>query len=316
MKGQLDSKVDPEYPPLARQARIQGTVRLKALIDKEGAVKELNLISGHPMLAPAAIAAVRQWRYKPYLLNGEPVYVSTEIQVNFVLQGNPPAPDSDKKTPLDQTRQPSSEDSAKLEPIKIEKARYPEEAREKQLQGQVWLKIGISETGDVDNVEVISGDPVLAEAAVQAAKKWKFKPFIKNGKPIKVATKLPFDFAFAQNVHEEKPPPVDGTVSPAAGDSTKRVRISSGVSTGLLIYKVQPVYPPEARRAGIQGVVVLQAKISKEGMIADLQLISGPRELAGAAIGAVQQWRYRPYLLLGEPVEVDTQIQVSFTLSR
>ena len=94
-----------------------------------------------------------------------------------------------------------------------------------------------------------------------------------------------------------------------------RVRVSSGVSTGLLIRKVPPTYPPLARQARIQGVVILQAQISKEGNIQNLQLISGHPMLAPAAIEAVKQWKYKPYLLSGEPVEVDTQVQVNFTLA-
>lgn len=77
----------PTYPPLARQARIQGVVILQALISKTGDIENLQLISGHPMLAPAAIEAVKQWKYKPYLLNGEPVEVETQVQVNFTLSG-------------------------------------------------------------------------------------------------------------------------------------------------------------------------------------------------------------------------------------
>jgi protein TonB len=95
----------------------------------------------------------------------------------------------------------------------------------------------------------------------------------------------------------------------------QRVRVSSGVSTGLLIKRVQPNYPPLARQARIQGQVVLQAEISKEGAIQNLQLISGHPMLAPAAIEAVKQWRYKPYLLNGEPVAVDTQVVVNFTLS-
>jgi periplasmic protein TonB len=94
-----------------------------------------------------------------------------------------------------------------------------------------------------------------------------------------------------------------------------RVRVSLGVSQGLLIRKVPPAYPPLARQARIQGVVVLQAQISKEGNIQNLQLISGHPMLAPAAIEAVKQWKYKPYLLNGEPVEVDTQVQVNFTLA-
>jgi protein TonB len=95
----------------------------------------------------------------------------------------------------------------------------------------------------------------------------------------------------------------------------QRVRVSQGVSSGLLIRKVQPNYPPLARQARIQGQVVLQAEISKEGTIQNLQLISGHPMLAPAAIEAVKQWRYKPYLLNGEPVAVDTQVVVNFTLS-
>jgi periplasmic protein TonB len=86
-QGLLIRRVQPNYPPLARQARIQGTVILRAVISKDGSIENLQLVSGHPMLAPAAIEAVKQWKYKPYLLNGEPVEVDTEVQVNFTLAG-------------------------------------------------------------------------------------------------------------------------------------------------------------------------------------------------------------------------------------
>jgi protein TonB len=95
----------------------------------------------------------------------------------------------------------------------------------------------------------------------------------------------------------------------------QRVRVSQGVTQGLLVRRVQPMYPPLARQARIQGTVVLQAEISKEGTIQNLRLISGHPMLAPAAIEAVKQWRYKPYFLNGEPVEVETQITVNFSLS-
>ena len=73
------------YPPLARQTRISGTVRLHAIIGKDGTVHELEVMNGHPLLVQAALEAVRQWRYKPTLLNGEPVEVDTTIDVIFSL---------------------------------------------------------------------------------------------------------------------------------------------------------------------------------------------------------------------------------------
>jgi protein TonB len=82
----LISKVLPVYPATAQQARIQGEVVLRAAISRDGTVESLREISGHPFLIPAAIDAVKQWRYKPYMLNGKPMAVATEISVNFVLK--------------------------------------------------------------------------------------------------------------------------------------------------------------------------------------------------------------------------------------
>jgi protein TonB len=75
----------PVYPQLAKQARIQGVVKLHALISKEGTIENLTVISGHPLLVPSALEAVKQWVYQPTQLNGEPVGVETEIDVNFTL---------------------------------------------------------------------------------------------------------------------------------------------------------------------------------------------------------------------------------------
>ena len=88
MEGNLIYKVQPIYPALARSARVQGAVVLRAIISRSGTIENLQVASGHPMLVSAAVDAVRQWRYRPYLLNGEPVEVETQVTVNFNLAGN------------------------------------------------------------------------------------------------------------------------------------------------------------------------------------------------------------------------------------
>jgi periplasmic protein TonB len=87
MEGNLVYRIQPEYPALARQVRVQGTVVLRAVISREGAIENLQVLSGHPLLVKAAMEAVRQWRYRPYVLNGEPVEVETQVTVNFILSG-------------------------------------------------------------------------------------------------------------------------------------------------------------------------------------------------------------------------------------
>jgi protein TonB len=90
--------------------------------------------------------------------------------------------------------------------------------------------------------------------------------------------------------------------------------ISQGVSEGLLVKKVQPVYPANALRLRLEGPVKLMATISQSGNISAVKILSGEPQLARAAVDAVRQWKYQPYLLNGSPVEVQTPVTVKFSL--
>ena len=199
------------------------------------------------------------------------------------------------------------------------------EAAKNGVQGKVWIHLLISETGDVESADVVSGDPDLARAALEAMKKWKFRPYIRDGKPVKVSTKMPFDFAFKDRITDATVPPDSSANAPASpaeaagtsgegssGNPPQKLRVSSGVAEGLKLHDVVPMYPREARDAHIQGEVILQATIGKDGRIHNLRALSGHPVLVKAAMGAVEQWRYRPYILLGNPVEVETTIRVLF----
>ena len=90
------------------------------------------------------------------------------------------------------------------------------------------------------------------------------------------------------------------------------MKLSQGVSQGLLIKRVQPTYPQAALAAHTQGAVQIEATINKEGNVTNLKVLRGDAVLARAALDAVRQWRYKPYYLNGEPVEIQTQITVNF----
>ena len=107
--------------------------------------------------------------------------------------------------------------------------------------------------------------------------------------------------------------PAEDAAQSVADNSAAPVRVSSGTVAGMAISKPDPIYPAIAKAAHIQGAVILHAIISKQGTIEQLSIVSGPPMLANAARDAVQRWRYRPYLLNGEPVEVETSITVNFT---
>ena len=219
MEGLVVKKVAPVYPPLARQARIQGTVVAQIMISKTGDVQSVQLFSGHPMLAPAALEAIKQWKFQPYLLNGEPWDVETKAKVVFTLAGNPPAqgtvgsvpggipPDQadgivdavdarDRQTPPPQRVRVSTAVEEKLSVKKVP-PKYPPEARQDRIQGSVVLKVTVDRQGNVANIELISGHPVLAPAAIEAVKQWKYKPYLLNQQPVEVETQIIVNFTLA-----------------------------------------------------------------------------------------------------------------------
>jgi TonB family protein len=107
--------------------------------------------------------------------------------------------------------------------------------------------------------------------------------------------------------------------APAGSDSTpskapKQLSVSSDVMAGNLLTKTPPTYPPAAKKARIQGTVVLSAVIGKDGNIESLRVLSGPQQLQQSALDAVRQWRYRPYLLNGDPVEIKTTVNIVYNL--
>lgn len=108
--------------------------------------------------------------------------------------------------------------------------------------------------------------------------------------------------------------PLADTPANVHPSDSKPVQIPGEVAVGMLIYKVDPEYPRLAKAARISGIVILRARISKKGEILDLHVECGPAILQEPSLKAIREWKYRPFLLRGEPVEVDTTIRVTFTL--
>jgi bla regulator protein blaR1 len=172
---------------------------------------------------------------------------------------------------------------------------YPAEAQKNQISGNVVLWAIVGKDGDVINLKTISGHPLLAEAATEAVKQWKYRPYTINGEPIEVETQVLVKFG-----------------QPLDSPRPTRIQVASGVAEGMLIRRVEPEYPLSARANHLQGDVILGATISKHGNIQNLRVISGAPVFAEASMDAVKQWKYHPYLLAGEPVEVETQILIKF----
>ncbi len=191
-QSKLISQPKPAYPPLARQARIQGTVRFNVLIGVDGRVTQMALISGHPLLAPAAQEVVKDWVYQPTLLNGEPVEVVTQIDVNFTLAPEG-APGGSAATPA-VMRIPVGGSVQQAMLVSKPDPEYPPLARQARIQGTVRFNVVIGVDGRVSNMTVISGHPLLVPAAQEVVKEYVYKPTLLNGEPVEVVTQVDVNF--------------------------------------------------------------------------------------------------------------------------
>lgn len=189
----LIAKVTPVYPPKAKAAGVDGTVRLNAKISKTGHVENLVVLSGPAMLQKPALEAVREWVYKPYLLNGQPVEVETQIQVIYTLASK----SADKHEP--QASAPKSaptEDASgatlprlirEVEPV------FPPEARARHQEGMVLVKTKIDATGR-PTVLSVEGPEVFWQAARHAVAQYRFLPATRAGQPVEVKLAIEVNF--------------------------------------------------------------------------------------------------------------------------
>ncbi|HKV76882.1 MAG TPA: energy transducer TonB [Candidatus Sulfotelmatobacter sp.] len=200
----LVRKVAPVYPPLARQARIQGTVVLRIVIDKEGGVRNPEIVSGHPMLSPAAIEAVKQWRYGRYISDDKPVEVETVVRVSFKVADGPevstPVGSRQSSSPREGIPHLTRVSAGIMEELLEHKVDpgYPGDAKEKHIEGTVLLNVDIDSEGSVGRVELLSGHPMLAPAAMDAVLEWRYRPFMLNGEVVPVETTVEVKFALSE----------------------------------------------------------------------------------------------------------------------
>jgi len=175
---------------------------------------------------------------------------------------------------------------------------------------QVNLQVEVGEDGSVRRavpVGIAQGQTYFMDSAVDAVRKWRFKPGMLNGKPVAATTIVGFEFRapgdvlYLRNVgiQERSLPPRPFVLRPP-------------LTEPVLERKVAPIYPPLAKKARVQGAVVLMVVIGTDGKVRSAKVISGHPLLTGAALDAVRQWEYKPYLVNGNPVQIETQVTIKF----
>jgi TonB family protein len=184
--GNLVSKVAPVYQAVAKAAGIDGTVRLNAVIGKDGHMKDLRVIGGPIMLQQPSMDAVKQWVYKPYLLNGEPVEVETEIHVIYTLGA---------KHPEKSDAQPEEKAGEASPPrlIKSVDAIFPPEAKAAHQEGVVIVKTKIDASGQ-PTVLGVEGPEAFWKSAKASVEKYRFQPAMKDGQPVEATLNVEVNF--------------------------------------------------------------------------------------------------------------------------
>jgi TonB family protein len=182
----------------------------------------------------------------------------------------------------------------------------------KEVQDTVIMRVRISKSGVVHDMEVVSGPRTLTAAAIKAVKRWKYVPASwVTGPPSERYT-----FLFITLVKGATPKVEEGVPAGVPGciPAPQHVRVSQTLMEKLLLSRVEPIYPPEAHIEHIEGIVVVRVTIDKGGNVYKADSVSGPPVLVPAAIEAAKQWKYQPFLINGGPVEVETTLEISFTL--
>ena len=187
-----------------------------------------------------------------------------------------------------------------LSPLLVRKVTpdYGAVVRQTGINGAVTFRALIGCDGHVRAVTIVSGPEVLRQATVDAVKQWVYRPYLIDGRPVAVEVTEGISMNFGADILYE-------AVSPG------RVRVSSGVMAGRVVYKEAPVLPPLPAHSKLSGGTVLHAVIGRDGRVTELTSVSGPEPIRASVMDAVRQWRYEPFLVDGKPVEVETTITLN-----
>ncbi len=394
MAQRVVTRVEPVYPVAALEKHVAGEVTLYTAVGKDGAVEQVAVVDGPPALQRAATDAVKQWKFKPWLVNGSPVEVDTTVILDFrpgmpsaapAVRGGaiaiakpvgnassapvapvaPVAPgaaaqapakvasagtgkaggvdwETDRRAALVPakpavaapatagsgspglgaagegvsgaavrplrassgtveasvprgTRTPTGivrkNDRTEWRLVKKVAPAYPQEAVDAGIEGVVVVAGVVKTDGMLRDLHVVSGPAALHQAAIDAAAQYVYEPVMRGDELGEASTQVPVVFTL-----------------------TGPAKVAPEVMAGRILDSFMPPYPPEAIKQGISGAVILHVLIGRQGEVKDVRVVSGREVLRATAVDAVKQWRYEPYKRNGVDVEVETDVEVQFSL--
>jgi TonB family protein len=266
--------------------------RVAAVVRKESPMSRIRLIARLSSMACAVVAAV--WL----------------AASNFPLQAVPQEAPDYGAAPMGSVFRPGVwggvVEQGGEELLREPMIPYSMEAIEERVEGRVVLELSVDENGRVYDAMVISGPQQLRRDALMSALRWQYSK--EMSLPTKLAVTIRFELPRAGTQ-------VPQSESLSSGPPPKRIRVGSAVQHSRLVRQVPPQYPALARQARIQGTVQLKVSINPQGAVELIEVVGGHPLLIPAAIEAVRQWEYKPVLLNGAPVDVETTVDVAFALT-
>jgi TonB family protein len=278
-----------DYPQEALRRGVQGAVVVQVKLDSAGEVSDAQVLSGPDELRKAVLESVLQWHFMR-----DAAGTTRTVQVAFELPKQSASPGEDTVSSYLRTIRMEGGPTGPIKSIRV---------------------VGLSDQATAE---------VLAALPVHEGDEWNAETMQKANQAVKA-----FDehLTVQQSGMVQRPSGVTEILlriaatgqpgAPAmAGRTPERIKVGGNVQGAMIVTKVPPVYPPLAKQAGVQGVVQLLAVLAKDGTVREVHTLSGPPLLIQAAIDAVRQWVYKPTLLNGAPTEVETTIDINFTLAQ
>lgn len=292
--GYVVNRVPSEYPREARERKIEGTVVVELTFNTKGEITDARVLSGPDELRKAALQSALQGNY------GINVARSLQVVMDFKLSAPEPGARQNERRKLEIEKAAMLAAGKPVTDIRITGLSEP-------LRGELKQRLQIFQGQKM-------GEDLMKQiqASVRTVVSGEEFSFVAKPEGDHAVLLVAIGAAFPP----PPPPPPPVKQDEQAKFNAGRMRVGGEFLKSNLIQQVPPVYPPVAKEAGIEGVVVLEVEINPEGRVEDVRVVTGRPELTQAAVDAVKQWVYKPTLMNGVPIEVVTTITVNFSISK
>jgi TonB family protein len=312
------------YPADAAKHGVSGKVDLVVNVAADGSVTNATIKNSQPagIFDATALEAVKKWKFNPATKNGKPVAGQVLVPITFSLGDQKTGGRINFETEKTAASMPpsgSSTASVNIESKNLNPPRYPVDAAKQGISGKVVLIVDVAADGSASNVTVEKSEPqgMFDDASLEAAKKWKFNPGMKDGKPVAGRVRVPITFEIPN-------PDTTGMSTPPLSSPATDVPPPPPSSVANRDVSIKNMYPPRypanAAKQGISGIVIVNVDVAADGSVSDATIEKSPpgagHLLNASALETAKKWTFNPAIKDGEPVASRLRIPIGFWLGK